>query len=553
MSATERLDRADAVRRLVQRDAALFSDDAAVRALVADRLGWICLTVHDGRVVRDAAALARELLEGGVTDAVLLGMGGSSLASVVLSRALAPLAPGGVTLHVLDTTCPETVLEVLEGTQPARTVVLVASKSGGTVEPNSLYSIFRERYDEVLGQDNAGNMFIALTDPGSSLERLAGDSGFRAVVHTPADIGGRYSALTAFHLLPAALLGLDLDELMRRAASMEEACSGTACDSPGATLASFIADGAESGRDKLVIVTSPGLESFGLWAEQLVAESLGKLGRGVLPVPALDANSLTGAWPDRAVAIVRLEDDDTTRESVASAAAESGAPLADLVLADPYDLAAEFVRWEYAVALAGFLLGVNPFDEPNVTEAKGATSAILDRSLPVPVPLVSTPACAELAVSDLVLPEDDPLPLEMALGTVLGALEQNDYLALLAYVPERPSLLDPLREALASAGRATGAAVTLELGPRYLHSTGQLHKGGPAGGVFVVLTGRTGEDLQIPERDFSLRDLFSAQATGDLTTLARHGRRALWVAMPDTSEKSVESFSRALAVAASEY
>jgi glucose-6-phosphate isomerase len=552
MTATERLDRADAVRRLVQRDASLFSDDPAVQRLVSNRLGWIGLTAHDGRVARDAGALARELLDGGVTDAVLLGMGGSSLASIVLAGAVAPRVPGGVTLHVLDTTCPESVLSVLEDTAPARTAVLVASKSGGTVEPNALYAIFRERYDDVLSRGNAGNMFVAITDPGSDLERLAADEGFRAVVHAPADVGGRYSALTAFHLLPGALLGLDLDELLRRAAVMEDACAGAACDSPGAALAAFLAEAAESGRDKLVVATSPELATFGLWAEQLVAESLGKRGQGVLPVPARDSQALKEARPDRAVVAVRLEDDEATRGAAESAAA-AGTPVMETVLADAYDLAAEFVRWEYGVALAGFLLGVDPFDEPNVTEAKQATVAILDRSLPAPVPLVSTPGCAELSVSDLVLPEDDPLPLEKALEALLGTIGDGDYFALLAYVPERDDLVEALSDSVAAVSHATGAAGTFELGPRYLHSTGQFHKGGPGTGVFVMLTGRTGADLDIPGREYSLRELFAAQAAGDFTTLARHGRRALWVAMPDTSAGSVAAFARALAVAASEY
>ncbi len=549
MTAIDRLDRTDAVRRLVSGDTTLYSDDAAVGALVADRLGWIGLALEDGRLAGHVNAITDELLHGGVTDAILLGMGGSSLASIVFARAFDGLAKGGVNLHVLDTTCPETVADVLEGTAPARTVVLVSSKSGGTIEPNSLYAILRERFDAQLGRENAGNMFIALTDPGSSLERLAADDGFRAVFATPPDIGGRYSALTAFHLLPAALLGLDIDELLRRGARMDVACRAAACDSPGARLAAFITDAASEGRDKLVVTTSPGLESLGLWTEQLIAESLGKHGQGVVPVAAPDAEALAGAWPDRAVACVRYDGDEATRESVESLAAESGAPVLDLVLSDAYDLGAEFVRWEYGVALTGALLGVNPFDEPNVTEAKQATIAILDRSLPAPLALVCTPDSAEVAVSAIMLPEDDPLPLDRALDATLGQLTQGDYLALLAYVPEESPALGELRDVLASAGRSTGAAVTLELGPRYLHSTGQLHKGGPDTGVFIVLTGRSGMDIEVPGREFTLRELFAAQAAGDFTTLAHYGRRALWVSLPDTSAGSLDAFCRAMAIA----
>lgn len=552
MSSLSRLESADAVARLLARDGSLFSDDPAVVAEAEAYMGWIGLSGGDGRVVRDVRALAESLREEGVTDAVLLGMGGSSLASIVLQRALAGVSTGGMRLHILDTTDPDTVRTTIEATDPAHTVVLVASKSGGTIEPLSLYAIFRTVFDDVLGHEAAGARFVALTDPGSGLEAMAAEAGFRAVVHTPADVGGRYSALTAFHLLPAALLGLDPDEILRRAQVMEEATAAVGCESPAALLAAFVIDAADQGRDKLVIVTSPGLESFGLWIEQLLAESLGKHGLGVLPVVATDPTALAGAGPDRAVAIVRLDGDDATRERVVALAAESGAPVADIVLDDAYDLAAEFVRWEYATALIGVLLGINPFDQPDVAVAKEATSAILAGRMPGPVPVVSSPEGVEFAVAEIVLPDDDPLPLTAALRAVLAEVAEDDYLALLAYVPEREELLEPLADALAAAGAATGAAVTLELGPRYLHSTGQFHKGGPETGVFIVLSGREGADLEIPGRTFTLRELFAAQAAGDFTTLSARGRRALWVSLPDVSADQVAAFASAMAVAASE-
>jgi glucose-6-phosphate isomerase len=553
MTSIQRLDRADAVRRLVDRDGSLFSDDPTIQRGVTAAEGWIGLSSGDGRVVRDVRALAAELEAEHVTDAVLLGMGGSSLASIVLDRALAPtLATRGMSLHVLDTTSPETVAGVMERIDPARAVVLVSSKSGGTIEPLSLYAIFRAAFDGMLGSAQAGRRFVALTDPGSELERLAGQSGFRSVINTPADVGGRYSALTAFHLLPAALLGLDPDEILRRAQVMEDATIASACDSPAAGLAAFMADAADEGRDKLVIVTSPGLESFGLWVEQLIAESLGKEGTGIVPVPAQDAESLADAGLDRAVVMLRFEDDEATRRRVSELAALTDAPVADIVLGDAYDLAAEFVRWEYAVALTGYLLGIDPFDQPDVAVAKEATAAILSGGLPGPVPIAASPEGAEFAVSELVLPDDDPLGLEAALRATLAAVDEDDYLAMLAYLPERDELLDPLAEGLAAAGAATGAATMLELGPRYLHSTGQLHKGGPETGVFIVVSGREGPDIAVPGREFTLRDLHAAQAAGDFTTLTRRGRRALWVSLPDTSRTSVEALATALALAASE-
>jgi transaldolase / glucose-6-phosphate isomerase len=546
MSSSLRLAEADAVARLARRDAALFTQDPEVLAEVAPWMGWVGLPQTLEPLVERVVDLAARLSAEGLTDAVLLGMGGSSLASIVLSRVLGS-APGGVRLHVLDTTCPETVLAVADTVSPATTVVLVSSKSGGTLEPLSLYAVFRERFEAALGREAAGRRFVALTDPGSKLEAVATAEGFAETISTPADVGGRYSALTAFHLLPAALLGLDVSEFLQRARAMDTSCCTVAPDNPAARLAAFIGDSAEQGRDKLTIVSSPGLESFGLWVEQLVAESVGKIGRGVVPVVADGPRALEGADADRAVVIVRFADDASLPDAVSSLAPD--APLFDLVLGDRLDVAGEFVRWEYATALTGFLMGVNPFDQPNVAEAKAATASIMDGTLAAPSAVQRTD---DHRVSTSGLTEAAGPGIEDAAFAALSAMGPGDYLALLAYVPEAEPFTTPLHDAADAAARATGKAVTFELGPRYLHSTGQLHKGGPATGVFVMLLSGVGADVAVPGSGHSLRDIFRAQALGDFATLAAYDRPVVlveWTA-PDATGAAAAAFGSALKAAA---
>ena len=543
MDSLDRLTRCDALKRLVARDASLFSDDSVVQAEIATALGWVGLAHHEGRVSGHVRSLAASLAADGYSDAILCGMGGSSLASIVLERCIGT-APGWMRLHVLDTTCPETVLDVVDSVTPARTVVIVSSKSGSTIEPLSLYSILRGRFDASLGSATAGRHFVALTDAGSQLEALAGERGFRQVISTPPSIGGRYSALTAFHLLPAALMGADTDELLRRAAAMEDACGGSACESPGAALAAFMIDATQSGRDKLTLLTSPGLASFALWVEQLIAESLGKKGRGIVPVPASGPETLRDDPADRMVALIRFDDDDTLPALMDGV----DVPAFDLVLSDAYDVGAEFVRWQYATALAGSLLDVDPFDQPNVAEAKNATAALLDGSLPAPSPVTDFGG-ARVSGSGIELPAGGELA--DALLSALTSVAPMDYLALLAYVPEREATVHLLTDALEAAAAAVGVAGMLELGPRYLHSTGQLHKGGPDSGVFIIVIGRDGADIPVAGRPFTLRRLFEAQAEGDFVTLSKHRRRALLVELEDTEASSIEAFATALALAAS--
>jgi len=541
MSSLTRLIDADAPARLRAHDATLFSDDPAVQAEAGAFMGWTHLGEAAESVLPQIERLAGDALCEGTTDVALLGMGGSSLAALVMSRVL---PDGGARLHVLDTTSPATVARALAELDPATTLYLVSSKSGGTIEPNSLAAIFHAAAAEKLGAEAAGKRFVAVTDPGSSLEEHARAKHWRATISTPPSVGGRFSALTAFGLLPAALTGADVRELTARARAMEAACALPPAENPGATLAAFIGDAHAAGHDKLTVVASPALGSFGLWVEQLVAESLGKLGRGVVPVVELATGTPYAYGPDRAVVVVRYESDARLAEWAEDQ--KPHRPVTQLVLRDPLDLGAEFVRWEYAIALVGFLLGVNPFDQPNVAEAKAATNAVLDGSAAPLVPTVAVDDTYVTFAGGLAVPTHTERSAATAAGHAIAALGAGDYLAILAYLPDDAALLEPLRLAVPRLAEQTGAAVCLELGPRYLHSTGQLHKGGPDSGVFVLITTRDDADVAVPGQEWGLRALHRAQAEGDLVTLAAYGRRTLRLDLLDASPECVAACARAL-------
>jgi hypothetical protein len=474
-------------------------------------------------------------------------MGGSSLASLVLGDLLGD--SGGVRLHVLDTTCPQTVAATLEHLDFATSVVLVSSKSGGTIEPNSLYAVFRAAADAALGREAAGRRFVALTDPGSPLEALAASDGFRALVSTPADVGGRFSALTPFGLVPARLIGADVKELVSRGVAMEAACDLPTAENPAALLASFIHDAYESGSDKLTILASRQLRSFGLWIEQLVAESLGKEGKGIVPVVELSDDFPQGYGPDRQVVVLRLDSDGRLAEWTSRIAEDL--PTLELTLRDGYDIAAQFSLWEHAVALLGPLMRVNPFGQPNVQSAKDATNAVLAGRLSAPEPTGTTPEGSTIAYAGgFADPHDSRPTLESTLGHALAQIRPGDYLCVLAYLPDVGGLLAPLTGAVPTVSAATGAAFTFELGPRYLHSTGQLHKGGPNTGVFVVITERDASDHEVPGRSWGLRTLFRAQAEGDIATLAAADRRVLHIDLPSSDPAIIDNLATALLDAA---
>jgi len=492
----QRLATEQVVERIWARDTSVWSSDPATPEL-GNRLGWLDLPAAMGDAARIATAVADDV-RGSCDRVVLCGMGGSSLAPEVLWQTFGAQA-GFPHLVLLDSTHPDAVRSAAGPGSMERTVVLVASKSGTTLETASFEEFFWER----SGQD--GTRFVAITDPDTALARRARDRGYRHLVSSPPDVGGRFSALSPFGLVPAALMGIDVDALARRARAAADACHRPAPENAGARLGALMAVGAAHGRDKLTLLLDDRLAGFGLWVEQLVAESTGKQGRGIVPVVGEVPDDLTGAESDRVFVVRGLGAD--THAAVRRAAerlARVAGPVDTAWLDDPAELAGEFLRWELATAIAGAMLGVNPFDQPNVAESKANTTRVLQEG--------HEPE-----------PADDPGMLRHWLAGV----RQGDYLAVMAYLPpsrDTDGRLATVRRALA---QRTGGAVTVGYGPRFLHSTGQLHKGGPPRGHFLQIVDTPTADVPIPGAAYGFARLIAAQADGDREALRARGRPVL--------------------------
>jgi glucose-6-phosphate isomerase len=510
-AAVAALERESAVERLWQRDHTLWSPDPHE---ISNRLGWLDAAPSDQELAA-IAALVDEVRHDGYDHAVLLGMGGSSLGAEALARSFGD-REGYPRLLVLDSTVPDWVRQVRAAAEPLRTLYLVASKSGTTAEVNALFDYF---WGEVtrLGSDDPGRHFAAITDPGTTLGELATARGFRAVFENPPDIGGRFSVLSLFGAVPAALAGIDLGALLRSAGAARAACrpERSLVDNPGAALGAFLGAGAAAGRWLLTLLVPQRLASFGLWAEQLVAESTGKHGKGILPIAGEPASAVESYGADRLFAHLRLDSEpDREVEAHAARLRASGQPVWDLPLADVADLGGQMFVWQVATALAGHLLGIHPFDQPDVQAAKSRThDALAAWEEHGALPAVDAP---------------DDLAAEIA-------QQRPAYVALLGYLA--PSA--ELETAIAAVRRALldrhGIATTFGYGPRYLHSTGQLHKGGPPGGLHVQLVPGATADLAIPGRRYGFATLAAAQADGDLQALAGAGKRAARLVLDDAA------------------
>ena len=471
---------------------------------IADRLGWL----HVSEAMREKAAelrgFADEVRAAGYRQVVLLGMGGSSLGPVVLSQAFGR-GEGYPEFVVLDSTLPTAVRAVRDTIDPASTLFLVSSKSGTTVEPNALYRFFRGMVEEAVGEEWAGESFAAITDPGTPLEALARNQKFRRAFLNPPDIGGRYSVQSYFGLVPAALMGLDVTAALNRVDVMRRSCTASdgAHDNPGAQLGAVLADLARSGKDKLTLVTSPAISGFGLWVEQLVAESTGKEARGIVPIAGEPLQPAESFGDDRLFVYVRLEGDDNSETDAASERLLSaGQPLLRIDLNDIYDLWGEFFRWEFATAVAASLQGVNPFDQPDVQQSKDLTTQVL-----------RNPGSAPMATETTSVRE------------LLSDAKGGDYLAIMAFLRQTPELEAAFSELRRSVMDRHSIATTLGYGPRFLHSTGQLHKGGPDSGLFLQITATNRDDLPVPNAPYTFGALARAQAEGDLRALQAVGRR----------------------------
>jgi hypothetical protein len=427
---------------------------------------------------------------------------------------------------------------------PARTIYILASKSGTTIEPNCLAAHFRQQLERA-GVDRWADHFVAITDDGTDLAARARSERFRDLFITPADIGGRYSALSFFGLVPAALMGHDLEALLAWGIAMldETAAVEDAAANPAVGLGAAMGSAARKGSDKTTLVVPPLFEPFGLWVEQLVAESTGKQGQGVVPIAGESLMSPASYRNDRLFVVVTLDTVPRAHGGEAAALKSAGHPVIEIAVPEPHELGAEFLRWEIATAIAGALLGINPFDEPNVQQAKDATRVLLDQYKASGRLPVAQPDRAIAGSATLTLTSAARQVLGTNAGAFLALLRGGDYLGVLAYLGPDPALARALDALRSKIGAETGVATMLGYGPRYLHSTGQLHKGGPNTGVFVLLTAPAQIDLPIPNEAFSFATLEFAQALGDFASLDATGRRALHVHLPSADPKWIDQIA----------
>ncbi|WP_428313279.1 bifunctional transaldolase/phosoglucose isomerase [Hydrocarboniphaga sp.] len=518
-------------RRLWQGDASLWTGRDE-----AQWLGW--LAAAEGKQV-DANALnqlGKDIAAEGYKDAVLLGMGGSSLGPEVLSLTLGSVK-GSPRLHVLDSTDPQQIAAVQASVDLSKTLFIVSSKSGSTLEPEILRAYFHAAVVKAVGEGQAGRQFIAITDPGSRLEAAAKRDGYRAIFSGDPTIGGRYSVLSAFGAVPLAVTGHDVAAFYQRAQAMVRACGPSAppAINPGVELGAVIGEAAVAGRDKLTIFASPKLSSIGYWLEQLLAESTGKHGKGIVPVAAEPIAAPSAYGADRLFAYIKLDGDASADLDVKVAAlAKAGHPVVTITLADAQQIGQEFVRWEVATAIAGAVIGIDPFDQPDVEASKIKTRALTDDyeksgKLAAESPLAEDGALA--FYGDTALKADGSL--KGVLAAHLARLKAGDYAALLAYVerkPEHESLIEGMRVAIRDSRHN---ATVSGFGPRFLHSTGQAYKGGPNSGVFLQITSDAAKDLAIPDRKASFGVVLLAQAQGDLGVLRERGRRWLRIHIKD--------------------
>jgi glucose-6-phosphate isomerase len=589
-----------AASRLGARDATLFTahPDDAKRA--QRLLGWTDLCSKppscQSEISKQAAAIRAEGLEA----VVLIGQGGSSQAAMTITKLYEMSGGNHLAFRTMDSLSPVFVNHILGSSDPARTVYIVSSKSGSTIEPLMLERVAWRYVSAHLGTKAAARRFVAITDPDSDLERIARNKGYRLTLSAPVDVGGRFSALSAFALFPAALIGIDVREVVALAAETERRCAQDDPDNPALRLACFLYDGYREGRDKFSLILPPTGQVFGLWVEQLVAESLGKEGRGVLPNVEVDASILLVPRADRTVITYAIGSCEGFRESIANI--DESIPRLCLAIDSPSEVFSCFVIWEYAIAFLGILLEIFPFDQPDVEITKVLVKRLLanrdagereeavcegkdfdklnggETSYDTESPGLGNPLVAgwgetqgaldyreasfddgivknlrvSAAVSDAVGGIACADDIDQTLRALFGSLKKGDYFSLNAFLPfrgyGRREALERMRNRVAS---RLGVVSCLEIGPRYLHSTGQLHKGGPNNGVFLILSADEDNDIIIPDEEFTLGELAAIQAQGDFTALASRGRRVVQIHLSGNDSETLSRFADRLCSAIS--
>lgn len=544
-AALKEAEKGDVVRRIWRKDAALWKEDEAHQKIIKNALGW--LTVPDTMIgVEDDLIAFADRIRGPqeFKHVMLCGMGGSSLCPEVFRQTFGH-QENYPELLVLDSTDPDTLAHFAEQINLEHTLFIISSKSGTTTEPLVFYKYWYDQVSKV--KENPGENFLAVTDPGTLMEKMATEDKFRRIFLNPADIGGRYSALSYFGIVPAALMGIDIKKLLDRAECTVHACASVvpAVDNPGAKLGAILGECALAGRDKLTIITDPKISALGLWIEQLIAESTGKEGKGIVPVAGepLGAPSVYGG--DRLFVSIAVGKIDSDTEVKLKALEAAGHPVVYRTLKDLYDLGEEFFLWEFATAFAGWRLGINPFDQPNVQESKDATKELLGQfeseGKLVEQAVLVTDGVLTIYTDEVAPGHLPPSSVAEALREHLASVKPGDYIALLDYIeetPEHDALIQEIRTRLRD---ATRCATTTGYGPRFLHSTGQLHKGGADSGVFLQLTAQDKTDLPIPGQTYTFSILKQAQARGDFRSLSTRGRRAIRV---DLGSDSVAGLKR---------
>ncbi|HEV8242459.1 MAG TPA: bifunctional transaldolase/phosoglucose isomerase [Nitrospirales bacterium] len=521
------------VSRLWSKDPILWHQDPTHQKIIRNALGWLHITEQQLHQLPRIKGVAESVRAAGFKHALLLGMGGSSLCPEVF-RMTFGVVPGFPELHVLDSTVPAQVRSFEKRVDLARTLCIVSSKSGSTIEPLVFYRYFFDRLRQVKG-DKAGEHFIAITDPGSLLESLAQESKFRDILPGVPDIGGRYSALSNFGIVPAAIMGVDVEHLLDRAERMRQSCDSHVPpeDNPGVMLGIVLGELAKQGRDKITFVTSPAISDLGAWLEQLIAESTGKEGKGIIPVDDEPLGPPDVYGRDRLFAYIRYSGKpDSDQDAKVAALEKADHPVIRVELTDLLNLGEEFFRWEMATAVAGSLLGINAFDQPNVQESKDYTKNFLDEYkktglLPEEEPVLSAEGIKIYGDAANCQALKGASTLEEALKAHLVRVQAGDYVALNVYVERTDASHEALQRIRLRVRDKKKVATTLGYGPRFLHSTGQLHKGGPNSGVFIQITSDDAEDLPIPDEPYTFGVLKAAQALGDFLSLSKRNRRAI--------------------------
>ncbi len=539
------------LKRLWAKDATLWKEDPAHQKVIQNRLGWLASADWLMEKVDELEKFAREIKEAGFQHAVLLGMGGSSLAPEVFCRTFGPVADAPE-LIVLDSTDPDQILYVEKNIQLEKTLFIVSTKSGTTLETLSFFNYFFEKMKQKK-RSKAGENFVAITDPGTPLEKTSHELAFRRAFINPADVGGRFSVLSYFGMVPLAVMGASPREMIARIKRERDRSrdnSNSIC--PGALLGITMAEAVKQGKDKLTIVMSPSIHSYGLWIEQLLAESLGKEGKGIVPIFGEPLTKPDQYKNNRLFVYLISDKEEHDIKQKLEILQQAGHPVIKIHLSDAYDLGEQFYRWSFATAIAGAKLKINPFDEPNVQEAKNWTNSFLEEvKNHGKFPDAERHIQGKVVYGTFGAATCKKMGQLLELASFLKLLTEDDYISLCAYFPYQKRIEERLQQLRFKLQSATKAATMFGFGPRYLHSTGQLHKGGPNSCLMILMTADTARDAPIPGQFFSFRQLEYAQAVGDSQALDAKDRRVVRFHLQQPIEKAFSEVEQLFAQALS--